>query len=108
MARNRVLSAVASCPAVQDLAASLPAPGSRSVLGGALGSLAPIALAALHRARPERVFVAVAESLGCAAVRVNNRGDIKAAVDAVDKRRPGQTVFIEARLDPDMVSGLPR
>lgn len=57
-----VLRAVGSSPAVVRAAASLPAPGSRLALGGAVGSLAPAVVAALHRAHPTRVFVAVAET----------------------------------------------
>ncbi|MDH3205104.1 MAG: transcription-repair coupling factor [Gemmatimonadota bacterium] len=59
---NVILEAVASCPAVAATAASLPAPGQTSRIGGATGSLASVVLAALHRARPERVFVAIADS----------------------------------------------
>lgn len=57
-----ILRAVASSPAVIATAADLPAPGQLAVLGGALGSLGPAVVAALHRAHPGRVFVAVAES----------------------------------------------
>ena len=56
------MSAVASCPAVRATSADLPRPGSRAVLGGAIGSLGPAVLAALHRDHPQRVFIAVAES----------------------------------------------
>jgi transcription-repair coupling factor (superfamily II helicase) len=59
---NVILTAVGSSPAVRATAADLPTPGSRAVLGGAVGSLGPIVVAALHRAHPDRVFVVVAES----------------------------------------------
>ncbi|NIP57184.1 MAG: hypothetical protein GWO00_04000, partial [Gemmatimonadetes bacterium] len=62
MAGNVVLDAVGSSPAVARLAGSLPAPGQGARLGGAVGSLGSVAVAALHRANPERVFVVVAES----------------------------------------------
>jgi transcription-repair coupling factor (superfamily II helicase) len=65
--RSTVLDAVASCPAVIELAGGLPAPGRRAALGGALGSLAPAVVASLHRTRPDRVFICVAESPQAAA-----------------------------------------
>ena len=59
---NAVLAAVASSPAVRDLARSLPAAGTRVTLGGAIGSLGPAVVAALHEAVAERTFIAVAAS----------------------------------------------
>ncbi len=59
---NLVLEAVGSCRAVRDLAGRLPAPGQRAVLGGSAGSLGAAVVAALHHARPERVFICVAET----------------------------------------------
>ena len=71
-APNRVLQAVASCTAVTELAGRLPAPGQRATLGGAVGSLAPAVVAALHRARLDKVFVCVAETpLGAAAAQAD-------------------------------------
>ncbi|MFT5531476.1 MAG: acetolactate synthase-1/2/3 large subunit [Candidatus Poriferisodalaceae bacterium] len=52
-------------------------------------------------------FVAVAETLGCAATRVSNVADLKAAEDLIKNRTPGQPVLIEIGLDPDMVSTIP-
>jgi transcription-repair coupling factor (superfamily II helicase) len=57
-----VLDAVGSCPAVEATARTLPAPGRSAVLGGAVGSLASAVVAALHRANPGRVLIAVAET----------------------------------------------
>ena len=63
MAQNNViLTAVGSSRAVQETTAQLPTPGTRTVLGGAVGSLGPAVVASLHRAHPERVFVAIAET----------------------------------------------
>lgn len=62
MAGNIVLEAVGSSPAVRALAEKLPGAGEGAKLGGAVGSLGAVAVAALHRANPERVFVVVAES----------------------------------------------
>ena len=55
-----ILSTLSSCPAIVELGQALPSPGDISTLGGAHGSLAPLAIAALHLARPERVFVVLA------------------------------------------------
>jgi len=75
---NVILDAVASCPAVASTLASMPAPGSRARVGGAIGSLGPVVLAALHRARPDRVFVAVADSPQSA---IAAQADIEAVLD---------------------------
>jgi transcription-repair coupling factor (superfamily II helicase) len=75
---NVILDAVASSPAVAETASSLPAPGSHARIGGAIGSLASVVLAALHRARPERVFVAVADSPNEA---IAAQADIEAVLD---------------------------
>jgi transcription-repair coupling factor (superfamily II helicase) len=55
-----VLTAVAACPAVRALSEALPRPATELTLGGVHGSLGPAIVAALHRARPERVFVFIA------------------------------------------------
>jgi len=55
-----VLMAVSTCPALQAVAHGLPRPGVEVTLGGVRGSLGPAVVAALHRARAERVFVFVA------------------------------------------------
>ena len=57
-----ILAAVASCPAVQTTASTLPAAGHTRRLGGVHGSLGPLVVAALHQANPERVFVVLARS----------------------------------------------
>ncbi|MCG6988936.1 MAG: transcription-repair coupling factor [Gemmatimonadetes bacterium] len=54
-----IVSAVATCGAFRDLSARLPGPGGRAVLGGVRGSAASAVLAALERAHPGRVFVAL-------------------------------------------------
>jgi transcription-repair coupling factor (superfamily II helicase) len=59
---NLVLDAVGSCRAVEAMASRLPAPGQRAVLGSTIGSLGSAVVAALHRASPGRVLIAVAES----------------------------------------------
>lgn len=51
-------------------------------------------------------FVEVAQSLGCAATRVSNLGDLKTAADLINNRKPGQPVLIEATIDPGVVSKL--
>lgn len=51
-------------------------------------------------------LTAVAQSLGCAATRVDNLEDLKAAGDLIDGRSGSQPVFIEVTIDPAMVSGL--
>jgi len=75
---NAVLAAIASCPAVQRVGASIPSAGEHLVIGGAPGSLAPAIVAALHRASPERVFIAVAESPQAA---VAAEADLEAILD---------------------------
>ena len=79
---NLVLRAVGSAPAVLRASASLPAPGARLALGGAIGSLAPAVVAALHRAHPGRVFVAIAESPGDA---VAVEADLEALLDGEEE-----------------------
>ncbi len=49
---------------------------------------------------------AVMTSLGAKSVVVEKESDFEAVVDAVENRRPGQPVFIEAKLDPDMISAI--
>ncbi|MGY9075212.1 MAG: thiamine pyrophosphate-binding protein [Acidimicrobiales bacterium] len=51
-------------------------------------------------------FVEVAQTLGCAATKVNNVADLKKAADLIDNRVPGQPVLIELTLDPDMISSI--
>ena len=51
-------------------------------------------------------FPAVMTSLGAKAVVVEKAADLDAAAEAVERRRPGQPVLIEAKLDPDMVSAI--
>jgi transcription-repair coupling factor (superfamily II helicase) len=75
---NVILEAVASCPAVLATADSLPAPGGRARIGAAWGSLGPVVVAALHRARPDRVFVVVADTPQSA---VAAQADIEAVLD---------------------------
>ncbi|HBE00372.1 MAG TPA: hypothetical protein DC060_19530, partial [Gemmatimonadetes bacterium] len=55
-----ILDAVASCPTVEALTTGLPTSGTVAQVGGVIGSLGPLVLAALHRANRERVFVALA------------------------------------------------
>ena len=75
---NLVLDAVGSCAAVEATAARLPAPGQRSELGGAVGSLGSAFVAALHRASPGRVLIAVAETPQAA---VAAQADMEAVLD---------------------------
>ena len=79
---SAILAAVASCPAVRSTSATLPTPGERSVLGGTIGSLAPAVVAALHRAHPDRVFIAVADSPGAALAA---EADLEAVVDGIEE-----------------------
>ncbi len=55
-----ILSAIATCAAFQELSERLPGPGRSTSVGRLVGSLPVALLAALHRAHPERVFVALA------------------------------------------------
>lgn len=55
-----ILDAVASCPTVEALTTGLPTSGTVAQVGGVIGSLGPLVVAALHRANRERVFVALA------------------------------------------------
>ena len=75
---NAILSAVGSCPVVRSTARALPAPGERLVLGGAVGSLAPAVIAALHRENPARTFVVVAASPQDA---ISAEADLEAVLD---------------------------
>ena len=52
------------------------------MLGGAIGSLAPAVVAALHRAHPDRVFITVTDSPGAA---VAAEADLEAVVDGLDE-----------------------
>lgn len=49
-------------------------------------------------------FADVARSMGFDAVTVANPADLELAAKAIDARRPGRPVFVEAILDPLMVS----
>ncbi len=49
---------------------------------------------------------AVMTSLGAASVVVEKVSDLDAVAEVVASRRPGRPVFIEAKLDPDMVSAI--
>lgn len=82
METNLVLRSLGSSPALSSLAASLPTPGQRAVLGGAIGSLGPAVVAALHRAHPGRIFVAIAESPRDAVATEN---DLDALLDDEDE-----------------------
>ncbi|HET9948972.1 MAG TPA: hypothetical protein VFQ22_08630, partial [Longimicrobiales bacterium] len=75
---NLILEAVGSAPPVQRLGARLPAPGQRAVVGGCVGSLRSAVVAWLHQARPDRVFVVVAESPQAAA---EIQADMEAILD---------------------------
>jgi len=59
---NAILRGIVSSPAFASTSSHLPAPGEHAVLGGAIGSVGPAVLAALHGAHPERVFIAVTET----------------------------------------------
>jgi transcription-repair coupling factor (superfamily II helicase) len=75
---NLVLDAVGSCAGMEATAAHLPSPGQRAALGGAVGSLASAVVAALHRASPARVLLAVAETPQAA---VAAQADMEAVLD---------------------------
>ncbi len=45
-------------------------------------------------------------SLGAKSVPVRTLDDMAAAAEAVKARRPGQPVFIEVSLDPEMISAI--
>jgi transcription-repair coupling factor (superfamily II helicase) len=64
--RNRVLAAVASCPAFERIVERLPNQSGTLTVGGLHGSAGAALLAALHDRLPERVFVAVAASVSAA------------------------------------------
>ena len=49
---------------------------------------------------------AVMESLGAKSIVVEKASDLDAVAEAVNNRQPGRPVFIEAKLDPDMVSAM--
>lgn len=49
---------------------------------------------------------AVMTSLGAKSLVVEKVSDLDAVAEAVANRRPGQPLFIEAKLDPDMVSAI--
>jgi transcription-repair coupling factor (superfamily II helicase) len=55
-----LIDAFRSAPAFRELAASLPAPGGAAALEGLAGSAPTLLLGALHRVRPERIWVLVA------------------------------------------------
>jgi transcription-repair coupling factor (superfamily II helicase) len=58
--RNLVLEAVASCPSFQRIRERFPGPTERLTVGGARGSVGAALFAAIHRAFPDRILVAVA------------------------------------------------
>ncbi|MGD2069028.1 MAG: transcription-repair coupling factor [Gemmatimonadota bacterium] len=69
---HAIVEALASCPTWRTLLRRLPGPGEIHRLGGARGSVGSVALAALHRDLPERVFVAVAaDPAGAASVEAD-------------------------------------
>ncbi len=53
-------------------------------------------------------FVPVLNALGGKALQVKSVDDFDAVAEAIANRRPGQPIVIEASLDPDMVSSIPR
>ena len=59
-APDPILGPLGASTTIRAVAASLPSAGERQRVGNAFGSLGPLVLAALHRAHPERVFVALA------------------------------------------------
>ncbi len=61
------VAAVASTPALRELAARLPRPGESRSAGGMAGSLPVVVAAALARQAPERLWVVAASSPGDAA-----------------------------------------
>jgi len=75
---NAILDAVASSPAVAAAVRSLPARGQVTRIGGAIGSLGPVVVAALHRAQAERVFVVVTDSPQAA---IAAEADLEAVLD---------------------------
>ena len=75
---NAVLRAVGTCPTVLDLSTSLPLPGEKTEIGGAVGALGPLMVAALHRAHPARVFVVIGEGPSEA---VGVEADLEAVLD---------------------------
>jgi len=79
---NAVLTAVGSTPALLATAASLPTPGRRDLIGGAVGSLGPAVVGALHRAHPDRVFVVVCETPRDA---VSVEADLEAVLDGAEE-----------------------
>jgi transcription-repair coupling factor (superfamily II helicase) len=56
---NVILDALASTPGFRALLHELPTPGRAYRLGGVVGSATSATVAALHRARPDRILVAV-------------------------------------------------
>ncbi|MDP9349092.1 MAG: hypothetical protein M3P24_08130, partial [Gemmatimonadota bacterium] len=57
-----LIDAFRSAPTFRELAASLPMPGGAAVLEGLAGSAPTLLLGALHRVRPERIWVLVAST----------------------------------------------
>lgn len=51
-------------------------------------------------------FPSVMTALGARAVQVNELDDLDKVAEAIDQRKPGQPVVIEAALDPDVVSSI--
>lgn len=62
-----IIEALTSCTVVRELAAGLPKPGERRVLGGIAGSADVAVVATLHSLLPERVFVVLTPTPGDAA-----------------------------------------
>lgn len=51
-------------------------------------------------------FPSVMSALGARVVQVNDLSDLEKAAEAIEQRKPGQPVVIEASLDPDVVSSI--
>lgn len=65
--RNLVLEAITSCPAFSELREQFPGRAESVTVGGAHGSSGAALFAALHRAMPDRILVAVASDPSTAA-----------------------------------------
>ena len=51
-------------------------------------------------------FPSVMSALGAKVVQVKELSDLDKAAEAIEQRKPGQPVVIEASLDPDVVSSI--
>jgi len=94
--RNLILEAVASCPAFQKIRERFPGQAETLTIGGAHGSVGAAVFAAIHRAFPERILVAVAPDSSAAS---SLEADLDALLGEGDSRLYPQRETLTSETD---------